>query len=60
MKREPTQQASSPVVSSAVKVAPTENAILTARAIDRPMRPLFPDDYRNDVVLSNMVFAADP
>lgn len=39
---------------------PTENAILTARAIDRPMRPLFPDDYRNDVVLSNMVFAADP
>ena len=38
---------------------PTENAILTARAIDRPMRPLFPNDFRNDVVLSNIVMSAD-
>ena len=38
----------------------SENAILTSRVIDRPMRPLFPKDYRNDVTLSNMVMAVDP
>lgn len=39
---------------------PTEHAILTARAIDRPMRPLFPDDLRNDVHLNNLVLSVDP
>ena len=34
---------------------PSENAILTSRVIDRPMRPLFPKDYRNDVTLNNLV-----
>ncbi len=38
----------------------SENAILTCRVIDRPMRPLFPKDYRNDVTLSNMVMSVDP
>ncbi len=38
---------------------PSENAILTSRVIDRPMRPLFPKDYRNDVTLENMVMAVD-
>ena len=36
------------------------NAILTSRVIDRPMRPLFPKDYRNDVTLNNMVMSVDP
>ena len=38
----------------------SENAILTSRVIDRPMRPLFPDDYRNDVTLNNLVMSVDP
>ncbi|MCQ2511026.1 MAG: polyribonucleotide nucleotidyltransferase, partial [Lachnospiraceae bacterium] len=38
----------------------SEHAILTSRVIDRPMRPLFPKDYRNDVTLNNMVMAVDP
>ena len=38
----------------------SENAILTSRVIDRPMRPLFPKDYRNDVTLNNMVMSVDP
>ena len=38
----------------------SENSILTARVIDRPMRPLFPKDYRNDVTLNNMVMSVDP
>ena len=38
----------------------SENAVLTFRVIDRPMRPLFPKDYRNDVTLNNMVMAVDP
>ena len=38
----------------------SENSVLTARVIDRPMRPLFPKDYRNDVTLNNMVMAVDP
>ncbi len=38
---------------------PSENAILTSRVIDRPMRPLFPKDYRNDVSLINMVMSVD-
>lgn len=38
---------------------PTEHAILTARAIDRPMRPLFPDDLRNDVHINNLVLAVE-
>ena len=37
-----------------------ENATLTSRVIDRPMRPLFPKDYRNDVTLNNMVMSVDP
>ncbi|MCD8220989.1 MAG: polyribonucleotide nucleotidyltransferase [Clostridiales bacterium] len=39
---------------------PSENAILTSRVIDRPMRPLFPKDYRNDVTLNNLVMSVDP
>ena len=38
----------------------TENAVLTSRVIDRPMRPLFPKDYRNDVTISNLVLSVDP
>ena len=37
----------------------SENAILTSRVIDRPMRPLFPKDYRNDVTINNMVMSVD-
>ena len=37
----------------------SDNAILTARVIDRPMRPLFPKDYRNDVLLNNLVLSVD-
>jgi len=40
--------------------APSENAILTDRVIDRPMRPLFPKDYRNDVTINNLVMGVDP
>ena len=38
----------------------SEHAILTSRVIDRPMRPLFPKDYRNDVTINNMVMSVDP
>ena len=38
----------------------SENAVLTARVIDRPMRPLFPKDYRNDCSLNNLVLSVDP
>ena len=37
----------------------SEHAVLTCRVIDRPMRPLFPKDYRNDVLLSNLVMSVD-
>lgn len=37
----------------------SENAVLTSRVIDRPMRPLFPNDYRNDVTLNTMVMSVD-
>lgn len=37
----------------------SENAILASRVIDRPMRPLFPEDYRNDVTLDNLVLCVD-
>jgi polyribonucleotide nucleotidyltransferase len=37
----------------------SENAVLTSRMIDRPMRPLFPNDYRNDVTLDNLVLCVD-
>ena len=37
----------------------SDHAILTARVIDRPMRPLFPKDYRNDVLLNNTVLSVD-
>ncbi|MCD8250192.1 MAG: polyribonucleotide nucleotidyltransferase, partial [Lachnospiraceae bacterium] len=37
----------------------SENAVLTYRVIDRPMRPLFPKDYRNDVTLNNLVMSVD-
>ena len=37
----------------------SENSVLTCRVIDRPMRPLFPKDYRNDVTLNNMVMSVD-
>ena len=38
----------------------SEHAILTSRVIDRPMRPLFPKDYRNDVILDDLVMSVDP
>ena len=38
----------------------SENSVLTSRVIDRPMRPLFTKDYRNDVTLNNLVMAVDP
>ena len=38
---------------------PSDNSILTCRVIDRPMRPLFPKDYRNDVTLENLVIDVD-
>ncbi len=38
---------------------PSENSVLTCRVIDRPMRPLFPKDYRNDVTLENLVLDVD-
>ncbi|SKB66513.1 polyribonucleotide nucleotidyltransferase [Lachnospiraceae bacterium] len=38
----------------------SENAVLTSRVIDRPMRPLFPKDYRNDVTLDALVMSVDP
>ena len=38
---------------------PSDNALLTDRVIDRPMRPLFPKDYRNDVTLENLVMCVD-
>ncbi|MBE5961296.1 MAG: polyribonucleotide nucleotidyltransferase [Lachnospiraceae bacterium] len=38
----------------------SENAVLTSRVIDRPLRPLFPKDYRNDVTVSNLVMSVDP
>lgn len=38
----------------------SENSVLTCRVIDRPMRPLFPKDYRNDVTLDNLVMSVDP
>ena len=38
---------------------PSENSVLTSRVIDRPMRPLFPKDYRNDVTLDNLVLCVD-
>ena len=38
----------------------SENAVLTSRVIDRPIRPLFPKDYRNDVTLNNLVMSVDP
>ena len=37
----------------------SENSVLTARVIDRPMRPLFPKDFRNDVTLNNLVLSVD-
>ena len=45
---------------TSVRVRLLRTAILTARVIDRPMRPLFPKDYRNDVTLNNMVMSVDP
>ena len=39
---------------------PGEKAILTSRVIDRPIRPLFPKDLRNDVAISLTVMAVDP
>ena len=38
---------------------PSEKAILTSRVIDRPIRPLFPKDFRNDVVVSALVLSVD-
>lgn len=39
---------------------PSEKAVLISRVIDRPIRPLFPDDYRNDVVVTTTVLSVDP
>ena len=38
----------------------SEHAVLASRVIDRPMRPLFPKDYRNDVTISNLIMCVDP
>ncbi|MCR5371406.1 MAG: polyribonucleotide nucleotidyltransferase [Clostridium sp.] len=38
----------------------SDNAVLIDRVIDRPMRPLFPKDFRNDVLLDNLVLCVDP
>ena len=38
---------------------PSEKAILTSRAIDRPLRPLFPKDFRNDVVIDCLVLSVE-
>ena len=38
---------------------PSENAVLTARSIDRPLRPLFPKGFQDDVTISNLVFSVD-
>ena len=38
---------------------PSEKAVLTSRVIDRPMRPLFPKDLRNDVIVNNLVLSVD-
>lgn len=38
----------------------SEHSVLTSRVIDRPMRPLFPKDYRNDVTLNNLIMSVDP
>ena len=59
MKRECTPVGVSRVDSSAVKAALTENAILTARLTDRPLRPLFPKDMRNDVQVIMYTLSAD-
>lgn len=48
------------MVLTSVRERHHENAILTDRVIDRPMRPLFPKDYRNDVTLNNLVMSVDP
>lgn len=39
---------------------PSDNSVLTSRVIDRPMRPLFPSDYRNDVAINNLVMSVEP
>lgn len=39
---------------------PSTHATLTARLIDRPIRPLFPEGYHDDVQITNIVFSADP
>ncbi|AMW98535.1 polyribonucleotide nucleotidyltransferase [Rummeliibacillus stabekisii] len=39
---------------------PSERAVLTSRLIDRPIRPLFPDGFRNEVQVTSMVMSADP
>ena len=39
---------------------PSEKAVLTSRVIDRPIRPLFPKDLRNDVALTLTVMSVDP
>jgi len=39
---------------------PSDKAILVSRAIDRPIRPLFPSDFRNDVCVTNTVLSVDP
>ncbi|MDU0318406.1 polyribonucleotide nucleotidyltransferase, partial [Staphylococcus epidermidis] len=39
---------------------PGDDATLTARLIDRPIRPLFPKGYKHDVQIMNMVLSADP
>ena len=38
----------------------SDKAILASRCVDRPIRPLFPKDYRNDVTLNNLVMSVDP
>ncbi|MEJ1966530.1 MAG: polyribonucleotide nucleotidyltransferase [Gammaproteobacteria bacterium] len=58
--RRPTPRAASPAGSSSVKGRPTEKETLTSRLIDRPVRPLFPDGFYNDVQVVATVLSLDP
>ena len=59
MRKSSTPQAASPAALCAVR-APGERAILTSRVVDRPMRPLFPKEMRNDVCITMTVMSLDP
>ena len=60
MRRSCTQSERSRADSTKERERPLRMPVLTSRVIDRPMRPLFPKDYRNDVTLDNVVMSVDP